>query len=193
MNITVYCGAHSGSDPEFTARARELGVWMASNGHRLVYGAGNDGMMGAISHAVISNGGETTGVTPAFFIEAEETRDDLTELIVAPDMPSRRDKMIELGDAFIALPGGTGTLDEITEVMAIKRLGRLGSRNKPIILYNVNGYYDDFFRFLDRMAENDFCRKSDRDNFINAVCLADIISALAAAGEHDHSRNLKYD
>ncbi|MBQ9272746.1 MAG: TIGR00730 family Rossman fold protein [Mogibacterium sp.] len=117
MNITVYCGAAEGMDPEFAARARELGAWMAKHGHVLVYGAGNSGMMGAVSDSLIENGGSAIGVTPEFFVLAEETRSDLDEVILADDMSTRRNWMIEHGDAFIALPGGMGTLDEITEVM----------------------------------------------------------------------------
>lgn len=193
MNITVYCGAHEGSDPEFIRTASELGSWMAENGHRLIYGAGNAGMMGALSHALLSAGGEAVGVTPDFFVIAEETRTDLTELIVTPDMHSRRRKMIDLGDAFIALPGGTGTLDEISEVMALKRIGRLSRRNKPVMIYNVNGYYDSFFEFLDRMTGEKFCRSADRDNVIEVRCTADIERALAGAGEPDKTRNTLYD
>ena len=95
MNITVYCGAAEGMDPEFIERARELGAWMASKGHTLVYGAGNSGMMGAVSDALIEGGGEAIGVTPRFFILAEETRDDLAEVVISDDMPTRRKWMID--------------------------------------------------------------------------------------------------
>ena len=193
LNITVYCGAHEGNDPEFVKRASELGTWMAEHGHRLVFGSGRDGMMGAVSHALISAGGESIGVTPQFFIDAEETRDDLTELIVTPDMHTRRYKMIELGDAFIALPGGTGTLDEITEVIALKRLGKLGNIEKPIMIYNVNGYYDRLFEFFDEMSGSDFCRSEDRANVIEVRCIEDIDLALRSAGGQDTTRNRLYD
>ena len=193
MNITVYCGALDGGDPEFKRRAEELGAWMAANGHRLIYGAGNAGMMGAVSEGIIKAGGETVGVTPAFFVMAEVTRDDLTELVIPPDMPSRRQKMIELGDAFIALPGGMGTLDEISEVITYKRLGLLGKINKPIMLYNINGYYDSFFRFLDDMQAGGFCRRVDRENVIEVKSLADIEKALANAGKEDTTIDLLTD
>lgn len=166
MNITIYCGALSGANPEYEKKARQLGTWMAENGHTLVYGAGDAGMMGAVSDGVLENGGKAIGVTPNFFVLAEVTRDDLTELIVPDDMPERRVKMMELGDAFIALPGGTGTLDEIAEVIALKRLGKLGEIDKPIMIYNVDGYYDKLFAFFDDMADNEFCRREDRDYII---------------------------
>ena len=193
MNITVYCGAAEGKDPEFIARARELGAWMAAKGHTLVYGAGNSGMMGAVSDALIEGGGEAIGVTPRFFILAEETRDDLAEVVISDDMSTRRNWMIENGDAFIALPGGMGTLDEITEVMTYKRLGLLGKVNKPVMIYNVNGYYDRFFRFLDDMLEQGFCRQLDRDNVIEVTCLEDIVRALECVGSIDETRTSKYD
>ncbi len=193
MNITVYCGAAEGMDPEFIERARELGAWMAGKGHRLVYGAGNSGMMGAVSDALIEGGGEAIGVTPRFFILAEETRDDLTEVVISDDMSTRRKWMIDNGDAFIALPGGMGTLDEITEVMTYKRLGLLGKVNKPVMVYNVNGYYDRFFRFLDDMRDQGFCRQLDRDNVLEVRCLEDIVRALESVGSIDETRTSKYD
>ena len=193
MNITVYCGAHEGNDPEFAVRARELGEWMAKNGHTLIYGGGNAGMMGMVSHAVLEGGGRATGVTPAFFVLAEETRDDLTELEIAENMSARRERMMELGDAFIALPGGTGTLDEIAEVMAMKRIGMLGKVNKPVMVYNINGYYDHFFEFLDDMADREFCRREDRENVIEVRCTDDIAKAVESAGSIDETRNSKYD
>ena len=173
MNITVYCGAAEGQDTE--------------------YGAGNSGMMGAISDALIEGGGEAVGVTPRFFILAEETRGDLAEVVISDDMSARRNWMIENGDAFIALPGGMGTLDEITEVMTYKRLGLLGKVNKPVMIYNVNGYYDRFFRFLDDMKEQGFCRQLDRDNVIEVTCLEDIVRALECVGSIDETRTSKYD
>ena len=166
MNITVYCGAAEGNDPEYIARARELGAWMAEKGHRLIYGAGNSGMMGAVSDTLIEGGGEAIGVTPQFFVLAEETRTDLTEVVIADDMSTRRNWMIEHGDAFIALPGGMGTLDEISEVMTYKRLGLLGELNKPVMLYNVNGYYDRFFGFLDDMLAQGFCCTQNEIGFV---------------------------
>jgi uncharacterized protein (TIGR00730 family) len=156
VNITVYCGAHEGRDPEFAKRAAELGRWMAEHGHRLVFGGGNFGMMGVISQAVVAAGGELTGVTPEFFVAADEVREDMTELILAKDMAERRYTMMDLADAFIALPGGTGTLDEITEVIATNRLGRLGEIYKPVMVYNVNGYYDHFIAQLQTAINEHF-------------------------------------
>ena len=193
MNITIYCGNNTGNDPEFVKRASELGKWMAEHGHRLIFGGGKLGMMGAVSRALIEAGGEATGVTPGFFITKEEVRDDLTELIVTKQMWDRRNIMIERGDAFIALPGGTGTADEITEVMSLKRLGLLGRANKPVMIYNINGYYDNFLRFMDDMTREGFWRKEDRDNVIEVKCIEDIAHALESAGTEDTTRNTLYD
>ena len=192
MNITVYCGANFGKDPLFAEKARELGIWMARNGHRLVYGAGDVGMMGAVSNAVLENGGEVIGVTPDFFVMAEEIHPNLTDLRISRDMPERRSIMIEEGDAFIALPGGTGTLDEISEVMSLRRLGLLGDRIRPVMLYNVNGYYDNLLAFFDRMADEEFFRKSDREAVHEVRSIEDIEKVLASAGETDTKRNKLY-
>ena len=192
MNITVYCGANCGRDPDFASRARELGTWMGQNGHRLVYGAGDVGMMGIISDAVLEAGGEVIGVTPEFFILAEEIHTALTELRISKDLPDRRRIMIEEGEAFIALPGGTGTLDEITEVMSLRRLGLLGDKIRPVMLYNVNGYYDHLFRFLDRVAEEGYFSDADREAIHEVKSLDDIIEVLGLAGSHDTDRNKLY-
>ena len=193
MYITVYCGALEGANPEYVNRARELGAWMAENGHTLVYGAGNAGMMGAVSDGVIENGGKVIGVTPNFFVKAEVTRDDLTELIVPENMNERKAVMIELGDAFIALPGGTGTLDEISEVIALKRLGKLGEINKPVMIYNVDGYYNRLFEYFDDMLAGDYCEETDRNNIIEVRELSDIAEVMKTAGGIDHNRNKRFE
>lgn len=192
MNITVYCGAHYGRDPEFTARARELGEWMAKNGHRLVYGAGDVGTMGVIANAVLDNGGDVVGITPDFFVFAEEIHDKLTELEVVPDLPERRSRMIQLGEAFIALPGGTGTLDEITEVITLTRLGRLGETIRPVMLYNINGFYDHLLSFFDRVADEEFFGRKDRENIHEVRSIENIEEILALAGSPDIERNTLY-
>ena len=182
MNITVYCGALTGKDPEFTRRAEELGAWMAKNGHRLVYGGGNAGMMGAIAGAVHREGGHITGVTPDFFIFAEEILDLIDDLRVTKDMAERRQIMMDEGDAFIALPGGSGTLDEISEVIALRRLGMLGETDKPIMLYNINGYYDHLLQFFDRMTGEEFNRPIDRAGIYEVCSVEDIENVLESAG-----------
>ena len=127
MNITVYLGAKEGNDPGLKKAVQELGTWMGSSGNALVYGGSKSGLMGAIADSVLAAGGEVTGVEPEFFIQDEFQHAGLTKLIVTKDMPERKSKMIELGDAFLAFPGGTGTLEEITEVMSKVSLKHLNA------------------------------------------------------------------
>ena len=139
MNITVYLGASSGNDPTLEASVRALGRLIGKSGNALVYGGSKNGLMGALAESVLRAGGEVTGVEPQFFIDKGYEYDEITTLIVTRDMTERKTKMIELGDAFIAFPGGTGTLEEISEVMSKVSLKQLAA---PCILYNLNGYYD---------------------------------------------------
>lgn len=148
MNITVYCGSNFGDNPHFEEAAHDLGAWIARAGHTLVYGGSSVGLMGAVSRAAIEGGAPVIGVEPEFFIEAGVAQHDLTELIVVETMGERKSKMIELGDAFVAFPGGTGTLEEIAEVMSMVSLRQL---DEPCILYNLNGYYDSLKALLNEM------------------------------------------
>ena len=151
MDITVYLGADGGNDPAFARAVRELGAWIGRTGNRLVYGGSKAGLMGELAMAALGAGGEVTGVEPQFFIDSDAQLPGLTQLIVTDDIPERRRKMIELGEAFIAFPGGTGTLDEISEIISLVCLDRLSA---PCILYNLNGYYDHLRALLDHMIEN---------------------------------------
>ena len=150
MNITVYLGALEGNDPALGDAVRELGTWIGESGNSLIYGGSKSGLMGQIAESVLNAGGKVTGVEPQFFVEAELQYDEITELIVTKDMTERKTKMIELGDAFIAFPGGTGTLEEITEVMSKLSLNQL---NAPCIFYNLNGYYDSMKKLLLHMVD----------------------------------------
>lgn len=150
MNITVYLGANEGNDPRLKQAVQELGEWIGSSGNALVYGGSRAGLMGLLADSVLHAGGEVTGVEPQFFIDSEVQHDGLTKLIVTEDMTERKSKMIELGDAFIALPGGTGTLEEITEVMSKVSLRHL---HAPCILYNLDGFYNELQTLLRHMIE----------------------------------------
>ena len=151
MNITVYLGANEGNDPKLKEAVRELGMWIGKSGNSLVYGGSKCGLMGELAESVLTAGGEATGVEPKFFIEAGYEYDALTRLIVTRDMAERKTKMIELGDVFIAFPGGTGTLEEISEVMSKVVLGHT---DKPCIIYNLNGYYDHLRALLSEMVSH---------------------------------------
>lgn len=150
MNITVYLGANEGNDPALGEAVRALGRWIGESGNALIYGGSRSGLMGELADSVLAAGGPVTGVEPQFFIDAGYLHDGLTELIVTKNMSERKAKMIELGEAFIAFPGGTGTLEEIAEIMSMCALGHLSA---PCILYNLNGYYDSLKALLTHMIE----------------------------------------
>ena len=150
MNITVYLGANEGKDATLKMAVRELGTWIGESGNRLIYGGSKSGLMGELAESVLQAGGEVIGVEPQFFIDMEYQYDEITELIVTKDMTERETKMIELGDVFIAFPGGTGTLEEIAEVMSKVSLKHLTA---PCILYNLNDYYDGLQTLLRHMTE----------------------------------------
>lgn len=150
MNITVYLGANEGNNLSLKKAVTELGTWIGQSGNALVYGGSKGGLMGALADSVLDAGGNVTGVEPQIFIENEFQHDGLTKLIVTKDMSERKNKMIELGNAFIAFPGGTGTLEEISEIMSKVSLKQL---NAPCILYNLNGYYDSLKALLTLMID----------------------------------------
>ena len=150
MNITVYLGANEGNDPCLRKAVEELGAWIGNSGHALIYGGSQSGLMGILADSVLTAGGEVIGVEPQFFIENELQHDGLTRLIVTKDMSERKNKMIALGEAFIAFPGGTGTLEEMAEVMSKVSLKQL---HAPCLIYNLNGYYNSLKELLNHMIE----------------------------------------
>lgn len=171
MNITVYLGSGTGNDPSLKEAVRELGAWIGNAGHALVYGGSKSGLMGELAESVLNAGGKVTGVEPQFFIDAGFEYDAITELIVTKDMAERKARMIELGDAFIAFPGGTGTLEEIAEVMSKVSLGHLDA---PCILYNLNGYYDGLKTQLAHMIEMGLSSQERQRGIFFAETLEDI-------------------
>ena len=150
MNITVYLGSNEGKDPGLKTAVRELGAWIGSRGHTLIYGGSKRGLMGELAESVLMAGGKVIGVEPQFFLDMGFDYDAITQLIPTKDMSERKAKMVELGDAFIAFPGGTGTLEEISEIMSKVVLGHL---KDPCIIYNLSGYYDDLKNLLNHMVE----------------------------------------
>ena len=178
MNITVYLGALEGNDPALKTAVKELGTWIGESGNTLVYGGSKSGLMGLIAESVITTGGIAIGVEPQMFIDAVAQYENLTELIVTKDIPERRTKMIELGDAFIAFPGGTGTLEEISEVMSQVSLKQLDA---PCILYNLNGYYDSLKAQLQHMKDMGLSTEERQQGIYFADSLDEIKSILARA------------
>ncbi|MBQ3302217.1 MAG: TIGR00730 family Rossman fold protein [Eggerthellaceae bacterium] len=153
MNVVVYCGSSAGDSPRYVEVARELGTWIAEAGHSLVYGGSSVGLMGVVAGAALAGGAYVTGVEPRFFLEMGVEQHDLPELVEVETMSERKAKMVELGDAFVALPGGVGTLEEISEIMSRIRL-RLS--DVPCMLLNVDGYYDPLKTMLEHMVEHGF-------------------------------------
>lgn len=166
MNITVYLGAMEGNDPALKCAVTELGTWIGENGHTLIYGGSRSGLMGVLADSALAAQGEVIGVEPQFFVDAVLQHEGLTQLIVTRDILERKAKMMELGDAFIAFPGGTGTLEEIAEVMSQVSLKFLDA---PCIFYNLNGYYNDMKAMLDHMV-NAGLSTPER---LEMVCFAD--------------------
>ena len=160
MKITVYLGASEGNDPALKTAVQELGRWIGQSGNALVYGGSRSGLMGLLADSVLAAGGQVTGVEPRFFVEQELQHNGLTELIVTENMAQRKAKMIELGDAFVALPGGVGTLEEISEIFTRVRLD-MGPHE--CFLLNIDGFYDPLRSFLESMVEHRFFDQCDLD------------------------------
>lgn len=177
MKITVYLGANEGSDPALKQAVQELGSWIGQSGNALVYGGSRSGLMGTLAESVLAADGEVTGVEPQFFVDRELQHDGLTQLIVTKDMTERKTKMIELGDAFIAFPGGTGTLEEIAEVMSKVSLGQLDA---PCILYDLNGYYSGLKALLAEMIRKGLSSPERQQGICFARDLSEIRAALHA-------------
>lgn len=175
MNITVYLGANKGNDDSLERAVQELGQWIGDSGHALVYGGSKTGLMGILAESAVESGAKVTGVEPEIFIQSEVQYDDVTELIVTKDFPERKCKMIELGNAFIAFPGGTGTLEEIAEVISQTALEQLDA---PCILYNLNGYYDGLKALLFHMIEMGLSTEERQKQIYFAENLADIKAIL---------------
>ena len=175
MNITVYLASSTGKDPKFEAAVKELGTWIGANGNTLVYGGSKTGLMGELAQSVLQAGGKVIGVEPQFFIDKGYEYDEITTLIVTRDMTERKTKMIELGDAFIAFPGGTGTLEEISEIMSKVSLKQLAA---PCILYNLNGYYDHLKALLAHMIDMGLSTPERQEGIYFAEMLDDIRAIL---------------
>ena len=159
MRITVFCGANNGKSELYKENAIELGKWIANNNHTLVYGGGKIGLMGVIADTVLENNGKVIGIMPQFLVDREISHDSISEMIVVDDMSKRKTQLVDLGDVFIALPGGPGTLEEISQVISWVRVGK---KDAPCILMNVNGYYDFLEQYFDKMVEEGFLTNEDR-------------------------------
>ena len=171
MNIAVYCAASQSNCSTFDERTEELGKWMAQKNHTLVYGGGNTGLMGIVATAVMQTGGQVIGVMPQFFVDREIAKKDITKLHIVETMSERKNKMIELSEAYIALPGGPGTLEEIAEVVSWVRVGQT---NGICIFYNMEGYYDHLEAFFNQMVTTKLLSQEDRNQIYFANNLEEI-------------------
>ena len=177
--ICVYCGSGPGSDPAFVQAARTLGETLAKNRIGLVYGGGSVGLMGETADAVLKGGGEVIGIIPEF-LENREHANVRGDLIVVRNMHERKQRMFEEADAFVALPGGVGTLEEVVEQMTWAQLGR---HKKPILLANIKKFWDPLCALLDHMEELQFIRAGLRVNYLVAERAEDILPMLTKAAQ----------
>lgn len=184
QNICVYCGSGSGRNPAYAEAARTLGLALANQGIGLVYGGGNVGLMGVVASTARDNGGHVTGIIPSFLSEREGLIPDIDDLIIVNDMHERKMMMFERADAFVALPGGVGTLEELVEQMTWSQLGQ---HQKPVVLANIDGFWSPFLALLTHMREETFIREGLEVSFEVVEEAVDIIpaiqSAIAAASE----------
>jgi uncharacterized protein (TIGR00730 family) len=174
--LCVYCGSNPGTDAAFVKAAHDFGKILGENGLRLIYGGGSIGLMGALAASVIEHGGEVTGIIPEFLTAAERPRRLAQELIVTRDMHERKRTMFEEADAFVALPGGIGTLEEFVEQLAWVQLGR---HKKPVLLANVRGFWDPLIALLKHLGAEGYLYNGSK--FLVADRIEDVVPKLRAA------------
>ncbi|MCF6125094.1 TIGR00730 family Rossman fold protein [Mesorhizobium sp. M7A.F.Ca.CA.001.07.2.1] len=181
-SVCVYCGSSPGRDETYIKAGHLLGRSIAKAGLRLVYGGGTKGIMGAVAEGALKAGGKVTGIIPRFLInkEASETAlDRLDELFITDNMHERKHRMFEKSDAFVALPGGIGTVEEIVEIMT---WGQLGHHRKPIVFANVKGFWDPMLALLDHMAAEGFIHTAQRVKPLVVDDPEAIVAAIMVAG-----------
>jgi uncharacterized protein (TIGR00730 family) len=177
-SICVYCGSGPGSNPAFVEAARAFGRILAENGIRLIYGGGSVGLMGELAKSVVDHGGVVTGIIPEFLTAREFMFKRAQEMIVTRDMHERKRLMFERADAFVALPGGIGTLEELVEQMTWAQLGR---HKKPILIANIEHFWDPLCILLDHMKDAAFIREGLTVNLLVADRVEDILPKLLEA------------
>lgn len=187
--VCVYCGSGPGTNPNFIEAAKALGKALAENKVRLVYGGGSLGLMGAVATSVLDHGGTVTGIIPDFLRLRENALTRVQELVVTPDMHERKRLMFERSDAFVALPGGLGTLEELVEQLTWQQLGR---HAKPVLLANVDGFWEPLFSLVAHMRQTQFIRTGLSVDILKADKVEEIIPRLRAAAAQipDSQRDL---
>ncbi len=176
--VCVYCGSGPGTNPRFTEGAQAFGKALAENNIRLVYGGGSLGLMGAVASSVLDHGGSVTGIIPDFLRMRENALTRVQEMIVTPDMHERKRLMFERSDAFVALPGGLGTLEELVEQLTWKQLGR---HAKPVLLANIDNFWEPLFSLISHMRQTEFIRPGLSVDILMADRVEEILPKLKAA------------
>lgn len=176
--VCVYCGSGAGSNPRFVEAAITLGKVFADNHIRLVYGGGSVGLMGAVARSVLDHGGSVTGIIPEFLRAKEIAMTGIQEMVITPDMHERKRLMFERSDAFVALPGGIGTLEELVEQMTWQQLGR---HTKPVLLANIDNFWEPLLALLKHMRATEFIRPGLSIDVLKAERVEDILPRLRAA------------
>jgi len=178
--VCVYCGSSMRVDDAYKQAAQELGALLARQGIGVVYGGGRVGLMGLVADAAMAAGGTVTGIIPSHIQEHEVQHTGLTELLVVDSMHTRKRMMVERSDAFVVLPGGFGTLDEMFEILTWKQL-RL--HDKPVVIADVGGYWQPLLRLIDHMIDSGFVQPAHRGSYAVVSSVAEVPAALARAPE----------
>lgn len=173
MNVCVFCGSSVGKNPIFAEAAREMGMLLAKNSHSLVYGGGRVGLMGVIADSVMEHGGEVIGIIPKFLMDREVGHERITKLEVVQSMHQRKQRMADLSNAFVAMPGGWGTLEELAEILTWRQLGLI---TNPVILLNVNNFFGPLISQLNAMVDEGFVRREYLDNLLIANIPEEVLS-----------------
>jgi uncharacterized protein (TIGR00730 family) len=176
--VCVYCGSSAGTDPTFAEAAHAFGAILAENRIRLIFGGGSIGIMGTLGRSVLAHGGTVTGIIPEFLVNKEHMLAGAQEIIIARDMHERKATMFERADAFVALPGGVGTLEELVEQLT---WAQLGQHRKPILLANIAGFWDPLLELLDHMNALGFLHSFSRLNYLVTDKVDDILPTLRSA------------
>ncbi|PIT05322.1 lysine decarboxylase [Bradyrhizobium nitroreducens] len=187
--VCVYCGSGPGTNPNFIEAAKALGKALADNKIRLVYGGGSLGLMGAVATSVLDHGGTVTGIIPDFLRMRENALTRVQEMVVTPDMHERKRLMFERSDAFVALPGGLGTLEELVEQLTWQQLGR---HAKPVLLANIDNFWEPLFSLVSHMRQTQFIRAGLSVEILKADKVEEIVPRLRAAAAQipDSQRDL---
>ncbi|MDB4835987.1 TIGR00730 family Rossman fold protein [Gammaproteobacteria bacterium] len=176
-NISVFCGAHLGNNPIYASEAKKVAEVIVKKGMNVVFGGGDVGLMGVVSHTAIDNGGEVLGISLQSLYELELTNPRIQEVVVAKTLLERKDIFMQRSDAFIVLPGGVGSLDELAEVMCSNQLGII---NKPIGILNTNGYYDHLLAWMKKAVEEGFVSDANFNELIVSNSCEDLIERVVS-------------